>query len=38
MAEDADIRERVAAMVHSWVDPDRLLASVELTDSHFWDL
>jgi hypothetical protein len=38
MAEDADLRERVAAVVHSWVDPISERVSVELTDSHFWEL
>ena len=38
MTEEADIRERVAAVVHSWVDPIPGRVSVELTDSHFWDL
>jgi len=38
MAEDADIRERVAAVVHAWVNPIPERVSVELMDSHFWDL
>jgi hypothetical protein len=38
MTEDADIRERVAAVVNSWVDPISERVSVELTDSHVWEL
>ncbi len=38
MLDGEDIRQRVAALVRSWVEPIAERVTVELTDSHFWRL